>query len=89
MAQLERAVGRIGRFDAQLVQWLDDIDAQMRRLSGVWSGQAAAEQAQAHQQWLQGAEEMRRALVQMRSIAETAHENYSNAVEANLRMWQL
>lgn len=67
----------------------DEVDARMKQLQVVWRGVAAAEHAEAHQRWVAGAAQMHEALAILRTIASTAHGNYSSAVQANVRMWAL
>ena len=66
---------------------LSALDARIAALHDVWTGEAAAAQRAAHQEWTRGATEMREALDAMRVAARTAHTNYSNAVTANQQMW--
>ncbi|MGI8677937.1 MAG: WXG100 family type VII secretion target [Jatrophihabitans sp.] len=64
-----------------------DVDARVSRVHATWRGMAAAEQADAHRRWLAGSAQMHEALGVLRSIACTAHGNYSSAVRANAQMW--
>lgn len=66
-----------------------DVDSRMTRVHATWRGVAAAEHAQAHERWMTGAAQMREALGVLRTIATTAHGNYSSAVRANVQMWSL
>jgi WXG100 family type VII secretion target len=66
---------------------LAELDGEIAKLHGVWSGTAAAAQLKAHQEWTAGAEEMRTALDALHELARTAHTNYTNAVTANQKMW--
>jgi WXG100 family type VII secretion target len=79
---------RIVRFDQHLESALEDADARVNRLHASWKGEAATRHGQAHEEWKRGAAEMRAALAVMRQNALTAHENYLNAVTANVRMWE-
>ena len=84
---------------AETVEHLDRLDAHLETMAAVavrrvdelhltWTGEAAAAHRVAHQRWLHGVAEMRSGLQQMRSIAATAHGNYSAAVAANVTMWR-
>lgn len=86
---LEDLIGRMAGFGQRFAALGDDVDVRMRRVHAVWTGAAAAEQAAAHQRWSTGAREMREALVVLHSVAVTARENYTAAVQANLQMWSL
>lgn len=66
---------------------LTALDGHIAALHGVWSGEAAAAQLQAHREWSEGAKAMRDALDTLRALARTAHGNYSAAVAANQKMW--
>jgi ESAT-6 family protein len=88
-AQLWEAIEQLTRFEQHLVSALEQADARVDRLHATWTGAAAAEHRAAHQRWQRGAEEMRQALVVMRQIATTAHENYTAAAAVNARMWAL
>ncbi len=80
-------VDQMSAFHQQLEQSLATVKASVAALGLSWQGEAAGAQEAAQQQWNHGAEELRTALAQLRDIAEQAHENYSNAVATNTRMW--
>jgi len=86
--RLADIVDRIARFDQHLESALDDADARVNRLHASWNGEAATRHREAHEEWKRGVAEMRSALAVMRQNALTAHENYLNAVTANVRMWE-
>ncbi len=88
-AQLFDVVEQIARFDQRLESALEQADARVDRLHATWTGAAAAKHQAAHQRWKTGAQEMRQALVVMRQIATTAHDNYTGAATTNARMWAL
>jgi WXG100 family type VII secretion target len=87
LAELLDTVDRMASFERSLAEAWDDVDARVNRLHATWSGSAAAAHRAAHDQWRAGAAQMHAALVVMRRIATTAHDNYAAAVSANLRMW--
>jgi WXG100 family type VII secretion target len=80
-------VDQMSAFHQQLEQSLATVKASVAALGLSWQGEAAGAHEAAQQQWNHGAEELRTALAQLRDIAEQAHENYSNAVATNTRMW--
>jgi WXG100 family type VII secretion target len=86
-AQLQAAIDHMGRFELQVTECLDDIDHTMAALRATWHGDASDSQAQAQQQWETGADQMKKALEQLKTIAEAAHKNYSDAVSKNDQMW--
>jgi WXG100 family type VII secretion target len=86
-AQLQAAIDHMAKFGQEVTEVLDDVDAAMAALRSTWHGEASDQQAQAQQQWDEGAEQMKAALEQLKTIAEAAHENYSDAVSKNGQMW--
>lgn len=86
-AQLADVVERLGKLDAQLESVLANVERRVDELHLTWSGEAAQAQRAAHEEWRQGATQMRTGLATMRSIAATAHANYTAAAATNVRMW--
>lgn len=84
---LQELVEQAAAFEQRFETLRDEVDARVRRVHAVWTGVAAAEQAEAQQRWTTGAAEMHEALTVLRSIAATARANYSSAVRANQQMW--
>ena len=85
--QLQAAIDHMAKFGQEVTEVLDDVDAAMAALRSTWHGEASDQQAQAQQQWDEGAEQMKAALEQLKTIAEAAHENYTDAVSKNGQMW--
>ena len=86
-AQLQAAIDHMAKFGQEVTEVLDDVDAAMAALRSTWHGDASDQQAQAQQQWDEGAEQMKAALEQLKTIAEAARKNYSDAVSKNGQMW--
>jgi WXG100 family type VII secretion target len=86
-AQLEAAIAHMERFGREVTECLEDVDQTMAALRASWHGEASDAQAQAERQWEDGAEQMRSALAQLKTVAETARKNYATAVEQNGKMW--
>jgi WXG100 family type VII secretion target len=86
-AQLQAAIDHMAKFGQEVTEILDDVDAAMAALRSTWHGEASDQQAQAQQQWDDGAEQMKAALEQLKTIAEAARKNYSDAVSKNGQMW--
>jgi WXG100 family type VII secretion target len=80
-------VDQMSAFHSNLEQQLASVRSSVSALGLTWHGDAASAQDAAQQQWDDGAQQLRDALVQLRDIAEQAHSNYSNAVATNSRMW--
>jgi WXG100 family type VII secretion target len=87
LEMLEELLNRMAAFEQRFAAVRDDVDARVRRVRTVWTGRAADEQAVAHERWVVGAREMHEGLAGLHSVASTARENYTSAVQANLRMW--
>ncbi len=84
---LQDLIDRMCGFERSLAERLDEVDSQVRRLHGAWSGAAAASHRLAHQEWVAGAQQMHAAIVTLRRIGVTAHANYAAAIAANRAMW--
>ncbi|MEN4475849.1 WXG100 family type VII secretion target [Mycolicibacterium cosmeticum] len=84
---LQAAIEHMQAFEREVTESLEDIDHTMAALRASWHGESSDSQAQAQQQWEDGAEQMKSALKQLRSIAQAAHKNYSEAVTRNGAMW--
>lgn len=85
LAALAALVERMALFGDQLARVHDDVDARLGALQ--WTGEAAAAQAEAHARWSAATADLHGALAVLRSIAATAHTNYTAAAAANRRMW--
>ncbi|WKG03649.1 WXG100 family type VII secretion target [Mycolicibacterium sp. HK-90] len=87
--QLQSAVDHMAAFGRDVGECLEDVDRAMAMLRATWHGEGSDAQAQAQQQWEDGAEQMKKALSTLEQIAKTAHTNYKNAVDKNKLMWQV
>lgn len=85
--QMQAAINRMAAFEREVAECLEDIDHTMAALRATWHGSASDAQAQAQQQWEDGAEQMKAALSQLHEIAKTASMNYADAVAKNGQMW--
>lgn len=85
--QLQGAIDHMAEFDREVAECLADVEHTMAALRAVWHGSGSDAQAQAQQQWEDGAEQMKAALSQLQKIAETARKNYADAVDKNGQMW--
>jgi uncharacterized protein YukE len=84
---LAELVGSLAAFDSRAELLAADLDVQVRRLHGEWSGPAAQAHLAAHEQWTAGAAQLRAAVLALRSVVATAQANYSAAASSNVRMW--
>jgi len=88
-AALQAAIDHMASFGHDVSECLEDVDRAMAALRATWHGDASDSQAQAQQQWEDGAEQMQTALKQLQTIAQQAHKNYSDAVSKNKEMWEV
>jgi WXG100 family type VII secretion target len=86
--ELLAVVGELARCGEALDRLLDDVAGRVTRLHLTWAGEAADAQVAAQSAWEGGFRDMRGALAAMRQAAEVAHDNYTSAAAANLRMWE-
>ena len=85
--QLQAAINHMEAFGREVTECLEDVDQTMATLRATWHGSGSDAQAQAQQQWEDGAEQMKTALLQLQKIADTARKNYADAVDKNGQMW--
>jgi WXG100 family type VII secretion target len=85
--ELQATVGQLTGLEQTVQSQLDRLQQTMARLQQTWSGQAAAAQKTAHDEWTASAHEMHAALTRMREAAEHAHGCYTAAAHANAKMW--
>ena len=84
---LDEVIADIEACERELERLTTELSLRIRELQGQWDGLTATAQREAHQQWEQGMDAMRVALVEMRSAARVAHGNYALAISTNLDMW--
>lgn len=84
---MQDAVDSLVRCESTCDHALDEVARRVRSLHGTWEGLTAAAQADAQARWEDGFAQMRAGLAAMRAAAGTAHHNYADAVDTNLRMW--
>lgn len=85
--KMQAAIEHMQAFEREVTECLADIEHTMATLRTSWHGDGSEAQAQAQQQWEDGAEQMTAALKQLRSITQSAEKNYSEAVTKNGAMW--
>lgn len=86
--ELDAVVGDLETCQRKLQATTDHLEAQIAKLHATWEGLSAAAQREAHQEWEAGMAMMQAALEGMRAAARVAHTNYTQAVDANVSMWQ-
>lgn len=85
--ELASVIARMVVFEQHLQQAVENADARVKQMHVTWSGQAAQEHLAAHARWKADAVRMHQALTQMRTIAASAHTNYTATVTTNTAMW--
>lgn len=85
---LRAAITHMEDFGREVTEILGDIDHTMAALRESWQGDGSDAQAQAQQQWDDGADQMKEALSALQKVADAAHRNYTDAVSKNGQMWQ-
>ncbi|MEV0852657.1 WXG100 family type VII secretion target [Nocardia fluminea] len=86
LAELEQISSRLNGFIGFLSDSLSGLQQQNDQAQQNWNGTAADAQAEAFRQWMIGAADVREGIATMKQAAVDAHERYSAAAAANLRM---
>ncbi len=87
LAALDACVARIVALEDFAAKRLAEIDERVDHVQQIWTGEAAAAQRAAHQEWVTGFAIMQTGLKALRAAAAASHRNYSAAVAANASMW--
>ena len=86
LEELLAFIDRLQTFERRAETMATRVDAQVAGLHDTWSGAAAEAHRARHQEWMAGATQMREALAQLKTAADTAHRNYTDAARLNLDM---
>ncbi|MFJ2835419.1 WXG100 family type VII secretion target [Nocardia sp. NPDC087230] len=84
--QLEQLTTRLRGYLAAVSDVLTALDAKSKEVDDVWSGEAAAAYREAHTEWRAGVTDMQEGLAALQTAAETAHQGYTNAASATLKI---
>lgn len=82
---LDSLITHMGRFTKAVDSNVDHIEAFV--VGMPWKGETEREHKQWQAQWRTGVEELQEGLRKIREGAQTAHDNYTSAISANLKMW--
>ena len=85
---IDDVVRRLRATHVELEEPASLLDQRIAVLHEHWDGVAADAHADTHAHWEHGFAVMRAALADMRSAADTAHDNYLRAADTNLTMWR-
>jgi WXG100 family type VII secretion target len=86
LEELLASVDRLQSFEQRAEAIAARIDGQIAALHDVWSGETASAHRAEHEAWMAGATQMREALADLRTAAEHAHRNYTDAAQLNVDM---
>ena len=87
IGEIELIVARLTGLAGFIGDHLDEIDRRVAAIADSgWEGRAATAYQEAHRLWASGAREFNEGVRDMSDAAKTAHESYSIALEANLKM---
>lgn len=79
---------RLQAFDRRAMTVEADLEQEASRLDAQWVGAAAERHDAAHRQWVRAHDELRRAANELAGFVRGAHTNYTDAADANVRMWR-
>lgn len=86
LEELLSFIDRLQEFEQRAEAMAARVDAQVAGLHDTWSGVASDAHRARHQEWMAGAHQMREALAHLKTAADTAHRNYTDAARLNLDM---
>ncbi len=88
LGRLTDLIDRMGAYQKAMDSILGEVDTMVTGLHQNWDGAASQAHTEAHEQWKVGADQMRKALAQLRDAGAHAHASYHAAVEVNKSMWE-
>ncbi|QIS01410.1 WXG100 family type VII secretion target [Nocardia brasiliensis] len=86
LVELEQITARLGGFIGFLSDSLAGLQQRIDTVQQSWNGSAADAQAEAFRLWITGATDVTEGIAAMKQAAVDAHDRYSSAAAANLRM---
>lgn len=87
LAEMQLLVTKAEQLEQRIEERLAACEKRVEELHISWSGSAAAAHRANHEAWQCGAKRAHEALGKLRAATENAHNNYSAAIEANVKMW--
>jgi WXG100 family type VII secretion target len=85
--ELDAVIARMASYEQHLQEAIQNADKRVSAMHATWSGKAAEAHRAAHARWRADATAMHAALIKMRTIAATAHGNYTATIATNTGMW--
>ncbi|RDI46618.1 WXG100 family type VII secretion target [Nocardia mexicana] len=86
LADLEQIMARLEGFRGFLTESMSGLQSRIDTVQQNWTGESADAQAEAFRQWVAGATDVAEGIAAMKQAARAAHDRYSSAAAANLRM---
>lgn len=86
--QLDSVISRMRGFEGFFDDQIEAFDAAISKLQTGWDGDAATAQEAAHRRLMAAAAEIREGVEAIRTAAQAAHSNYTQAIAANVAMWR-
>lgn len=86
--ELRATLAELAGCQRDLVGIAAELDLAQSRLQDGWSGHAADVEVLSYDSWRDGCADMVTALAALRAIVTAADDSYSQAVSANIRLWQ-
>ncbi|WP_433577755.1 WXG100 family type VII secretion target [Nocardia brasiliensis] len=86
LVELEQITARLDGFIGFLSESLAGLQQRIDTVQQSWNGSAADAQAEAFRLWMAGAADVTDGVTAMKQAALDAHDRYSSAAAANLRM---
>lgn len=84
---LSELTQELGSTAEDLEGHLDELDQALVRISESWSGEASDNFHRIFHEWQSTSRDLHQSLRELHRITGTAHDNYTAAETANLRMW--
>jgi WXG100 family type VII secretion target len=84
---LAQAAERMREYIQHTASVVAEANSLMAHLHETWTGLAATAHAEAQRKWERGDLMMREALGQLETAGRTAHQNYTQAADTNMKMW--
>ncbi|GAB2701617.1 WXG100 family type VII secretion target [Nocardia thraciensis] len=86
LTDLEQIMARLEGFRGFLTESMSGLQSRVDTAQQNWNGASADAQADAFRQWMTGAADVVEGIAAMKQAAQAAHDRYSSAAAANLRM---
>lgn len=89
LPELLGLVNRMTATNKVIEETMTEVRGVVEKLHASWTGVAADAHTEWHANWSNSLADLRDGLNDVRDSCQTAHRNYTAAVEANLTMWDI